>query len=168
MKRRTFLKALGVGAALIPVKTFAADFIGAVTPQTYPVITGIDASTSVPHLIAVLDTLWERNIPVTCVVSPFDAEGQVLSPQHPVARVLAGYLLGGSGIEVAPFQADLATLSQHFQARAAHNVLNALREMLNPVERTLGIPIRVQTLACHDVTRPASPRRCARPGSSIF
>ncbi|NKX74226.1 DUF3131 domain-containing protein [Rhodobacteraceae bacterium R_SAG3] len=157
MKRRTFLKALGVGAALIPAKTFAADFIGAVTPQTYPVITGIDASTSVPHLIAVLDTLWERNIPVTCVVSPFDAEGQVLSPQHPVARVLAGYLLGGSGIEVAPFQADLATLSQHFQARAARDVLQALREMLNPVERTLGIPIRVQTLACHDVTRPASP-----------
>jgi len=157
MKRRCFLKSLGAGAALIPVKSFATDFIGAVTPQTYPVITGIDATTSVPHLIAALDSFWERNIPVTCVVSPFDGDGAPLSPQHPLARVLSGYLLGGSGIEVAPLTADLATLSQHFQARRAHGALAALREMLNPVERTLGLPIRVPTLACHDVARPASP-----------
>ena len=158
MKRRTFLtSAVAAGAALIPVKSFASGFIGAVAPQTYPVIADIDASTSAPHLIAVLDAFWARNIPVTCLVSPFDDQGQPLGPQSPLARLLSGFLLGGSGIEIAPFQPELATLSQHFQARAAHDAVAALQGMLQPVERTLGLPIRVQTLACHDVASPMSP-----------
>jgi len=164
MKRRSFLQSVAAGVSLIPVRSMASGFLGAVAPQGYPVIADIDASTSPPHLIAVLDAFWERNIPVTCLVSPYDENGQPLGAAHPLARLLSGYVIGGSGIEIAPFVPDLADLSPHFQARAAHDVLAALHDMLRPVERALSRPLPVQTMACHEVDRPASPEALRTAG----
>ncbi|MCG7624632.1 DUF3131 domain-containing protein [Epibacterium sp. Ofav1-8] len=164
MKRRHFLKTVAASAGLMPIRSLASDFLGAVAPQSYPVISGIDSRTAVPQLIAVLDAFWERNIPVTCLVHPFDETGRALDGNHALSRLLSGYVLGGSGIEIAPFVPDLASLSPHFQARAAHDALAALMQMLRPAEQARSAPVPIQTIACHEAPRPASPEAVRTAG----
>ncbi|OIQ28036.1 MAG: twin-arginine translocation pathway signal [Alphaproteobacteria bacterium MedPE-SWcel] len=166
MKRRGFLKTIvaGAGATVVPVRAFAQGFRGAVAPQGYPVIAHVDWQTSFSHLIGVLDAFGARSIPVTCLVSPYDGAGRPLGADSALARLLSGLLLGGSSIEIAPFLPDLADRSQYFQARAAHDAVQALQGMLAPVAESLPAPLRVQTLACRSVPRPASPEALRSAG----
>ncbi|TNJ48380.1 DUF3131 domain-containing protein [Phaeobacter sp. B1627] len=166
MKRRCFLKTVvAAGAAsLTPLGAVARGFRGAVSPQGYPVISHVDGRTSFAHLIAVLDAFGSRSIPVTCLVSPYDDEGQALGADSALARLLSGLLLGGSSIEIAPFLPDIAGRSQYFQARSAHEAVQTLYRMLAPVAGALPAPLRIQTLACSSMPRPASPEALRSAG----
>lgn len=166
MKRRRFLQTAMAAPALglIPFASHASSFRGAIAPQGYPVITDVDHQTSFSHLIAVLDAFGARAIPVTCLVSPYDETGHALSPASDLGRLLSGFLLGGGSFEVAPFLPDLAARSQYFQARAAHDALRDLRALLAPVEKALQRPVRLHTIGCADVPRPASPEALRSAG----
>ncbi|WP_420003637.1 DUF3131 domain-containing protein [Arenibacterium sp. LLYu02] len=166
MKRRQFLKTAmaGTGIGLLPMAGTASSFRGAVAPQGYPVIADVDHRTNFSHLIALIDAFGARAIPVTCLVSPYDAAGRPLGPGSDLGRLLSGFLLGGNSFEVAPYLPDLAGLSQHFQARAAHDVVRDLRALLAPVEQALARPVVFHTLGCGVVDRPTSPEALRSAG----
>ena len=157
MRRRSFLKSAAASFALCPGIGAASSSL-AFPAQAIPVVTTINEEVSIPHLIAVLDAFIDRNIPIACVVDPFDRQGRPHTPKSKLAQVLNGYLLGNSGLEIVPYFADLPVQSEHFQARAAHDAVSAMQDMLRPGISARKSARALQTMACADHKNPASPR----------
>ncbi|MFW8595550.1 DUF3131 domain-containing protein [Cribrihabitans neustonicus] len=157
MKRRSFLKSAAASMSVFPASGMASVLPSPVA-QAYPVLTGITEDVSVPHLIAVLDAFIDRNLPLTCVVSPFGRDGKPLAPGSKLAQVLNGYQLGNSGLEIAAFVPDLPVLSEHFQARAAFEAVQAVQNTLRTSIAAGKSGPAVKTLACAEAAIPMSPR----------
>lgn len=157
MRRRSFLKSAAASLSLLPGKG-AASSLWKLPAQAYPVVTNIDEDVSIPHLIAVIDAFLDRNIPLACVVNPFDKQGRAYTAKSKLAQVLNGYMLGSNGLEVVPYVPDLSSLSEHFQARAAHEALSAMKTMLRPAVSARTSARLMQTIACADQDSPAAPR----------
>lgn len=161
MKRRAFLKSAVASLALLPalgVTTVATSvFAAATVQQSFVVLSDIAEDVSFPHLIAVLDALTERNIPVVCAVSPIDPNGAPLVSASKVAQLLGGYLLGGGSIEIAPYLSDLGRQSSHFQARSAYEGGLALHKILRPLQGATPFGRAIQTVVCDDTVSPTAP-----------
>ncbi|UWQ83045.1 DUF3131 domain-containing protein [Leisingera caerulea] len=157
MRRRSFLKSAAASLALLPGKG-AASSLWKLPAQAYPVVTDIGEDVSIPHLIAVIDAFLDRNIPLACVVNPFDKQGRAYTAKSKLAQVLNGYMLGSNGLDVVPYVPDLASLSEHFQARAAHEALSAMKIMMRPAASARNSAPLMQTIACADQDAPAAPR----------
>ncbi|CUH88557.1 hypothetical protein PH5382_02493 [Phaeobacter sp. CECT 5382] len=156
MKRRTFLKSAVASLALLPMRTAAALAAPAVQ-QSFVVLSDVSEEVSFSHLITVLDALTERNIPVICAVSPFDAAQSPLGPASKMAQLLAGYLLAGGNIEIAPYVPELARQSAHFQARSAFEAGQSLQSMLAPLQTTGAASTPLQTIICDETANPTAP-----------
>ncbi|UWQ62199.1 DUF3131 domain-containing protein [Leisingera caerulea] len=157
MRRRSFLKSAAASLALLPGKG-AASSLWKLPAQAYPVVTDIGEDVSIPHLIAVIDAFLDRNIPLACVVNPFDKQGRTYTAKSKLAQVLNGYMLGSNRLDVVPYVPDLASLSEHFQARAAHEALSAMKIMMRPAASARNSAPLMQTIACADQDAPAAPR----------
>lgn len=157
MKRRSFLKSAAAGLALLPGKG-AASTLWQLPAQAFPVVTNITEDVSIPHLITVIDAFLDRNMPLACLVNPFDKHGRPYPAQSKLAQVLNGYMLGRNGLDVVPYIPELSSLSEHFQARAAHDARSALQTMLLPAVSARNTRRLMQTIACADQDAPAAPR----------
>lgn len=166
MKRRTFLKSSVAALGLAPGSLHATT-IGVQSRSAFVVITDLTESMSFSHVIAVLDVFMAHGIPVTCIVDPFDAQGNDLPAQSRLRQMLLGYYLGGSGIGLAAYVKDLASKSEYFQARAAFSAGNALRGILKSAQN---MPARqgavVQTIACAENEKPIAPTGVRSAGIS--
>ncbi|MFY0310888.1 DUF3131 domain-containing protein [Leisingera sp. D0M16] len=121
-------------------------------------MTDINEDVSIPHLIAVIDAFVDRNIPLSCVVNPFDKHGRAHTARSKLAQVLNGYLIGNSGLDVVPYVPDLQSLSEYFQARAAHDAVSAMQGMLRSGKAARKSASVLQAIACTDLEKPAAPR----------
>ncbi|OUS34110.1 hypothetical protein A9Q94_17475 [Rhodobacterales bacterium 56_14_T64] len=156
MKRRKFLlgTVAGLGALSAPFGTAAkASGVG----LAMVAIDGIDATTSLPHLIALLDALNARLVPVTCIVSPFDEKGEPLAPEAPLARLLLAYILSNRSVEIAPFIPSLGHKSEYFQARSVQRATKAFEWLLHAAQGERPFAPLLQSVACNDVPSPLSP-----------
>ncbi|MBY6140491.1 DUF3131 domain-containing protein [Leisingera daeponensis] len=157
MRRRLFLKSAAAGLAVFPRIGFSSAFRKLPVP-TFPVVTAINEEVSIPHLITVIDAFVERNIPLACVVNPYDEQGRAHTAKSKLAQVLNAYMIGSSGLDVVPYVPELQSLSEYFQGRAAHDAVSALQSMLRS-----GVAVRnsasvLQAIACAERENPANPR----------
>ncbi|KIC27075.1 twin-arginine translocation pathway signal [Leisingera sp. ANG-M6] len=157
MRRRLFLKSVAAGLALFP-RGGLASVTQKLPAQTVPVVTDINEDVSIPHLIAVIDAFVDQNIPLACVVNPFDKQGRPHTAKSKLAQVLNGYLIGRSGLDVVPYVPELQSLSEHFQARAAHDAVSAMQRMLWSGGSARQPAKVLQAIACADQEDPAAPR----------
>lgn len=161
MKRRAFLKSAVAGLALFQGRGFSAtalpDLALSAVQQSFVVLSDIAEDVSFPHLIAVLDALTERNIPVVCSVAPFAPQGVQSGLASKVSQLLSGYLLGGASIEMAPYLADLGKQSPHFQARSVFEGSLALHQLLPPSQVAKSGGRGIQTVVCDAVENPTAP-----------
>ncbi|MDJ0629462.1 MAG: DUF3131 domain-containing protein [Rhodobacter sp.] len=122
------------------------------------VITDIMPGTPIPHLQAMLGSFLKKGLPVSCIVSTVAPNGQMLTPDSELARLLRGYFLQYSGlIEIIGYVPGLATQTGFFQARSAYRARKALIEALvpDPADTVPG-PL-LQSIACTHTTKPVSP-----------
>jgi hypothetical protein len=154
MKRRTFLQ-----GSVASFSALAFPFSGAASASglAMVVIDNIDTSTSLPHLIALLDALNARLIPVTCCVLPFHEDGTPIDLDTPLAQLILAYMLGNRGVEVAAFVPELSRQSEYFQGRSVRKAIKVLRELLQAAKGARQFTPLVQSVACLDVTSPLSP-----------
>ena len=156
MKRRTFLQGsvASIGALGVPFSR-AANASG--KGLAIVVIDGIDTSTSIPHLIALLDALNARLVPVTCCVSPFHEDGSPVVLDTPLAQLILAYMLSNRGVELAAFIPDLSQQSEYFQGRSVQKATKVLQEILQAAKGARPFAPLIQSVACHDIASPLSP-----------
>jgi len=156
MKRRKFLQGTvaGLGALLAPIGRPAWASAGGLAMV---VIDGIDTTTSLPHLIALLDALNARLVPVTCIVPPFDEHGRPHAPDSPLAQLLLAYTLNNRGVELAAFIPNLGRQSEYFQARSVQKAAKALEGLLHAAIGVRSHSPLLQAVACNDLPSPLSP-----------
>jgi len=156
MKRRRFLlgTVAGLGALSAPFgKPVKASGVG----LAMVAIDGIDTTTSLPHLIALLDALNARLVPVTCIVSPFDKDGKPLVPETPLAQLLLAYILSNRSVELTTFVPNLGHQSEYFQARSVQQAAKASKWLLRAAKGVRPFAPLLQSVACNDVPSPLSP-----------
>ena len=156
MKRRAFLQGsvASFGALAFPFSR-AASASGRGLAMV--VVDDIDMSSSLPHLIALLDALNARLIPVTCCISPYHENGSPIDLDTPLAQLILAYMLGNRGVEVAAFVPELSRQSEYFQGRSVQKAIKVFREILQPAKGARQYTPLVQSVACLDVTSPLSP-----------
>lgn len=151
MRRRCFLKLTGAGglAAVTGLPALAA--AGAAPAGSGPaaaavIVSDVSPTTDAANLIAVLETFGRNGLAVTCAVRP--PEG-ALDGYDAILGDLAAL---GPALDLALDLPDLASLSPHFQARAAFEALARFAGRFGEA----GAPA-VRTILCDAVPAPTAP-----------
>ncbi len=165
MRRRSFL--FGSVASLVPVPMLATPTLGSFDSRvTGLIVSDINPSVSVDHLLTALDVLVGRGIPVTCIVDPTDIDGKPMLPSHPLAQLLAAYALQSNAVEFAAIVPSLGAMKEYFQARAAREAINTLLQYL-PQPGRESAHLTLSTLACLEIEAPLSPSGVRSAGVSM-
>ncbi len=151
MNRRSFL--LGSASVLQSLPIAVQAQWKAFQPRLMSVVvTDVDPGESVEHLLALLDPILGRGLPVTCVVDPLSAEGKPLSSDDDLAILLAGLTTQSSSFRIAPYVQDLMDLSSYFQARRVRDAIEVLQSVLYPHKR-----VHIDVVAGRESERPTAP-----------
>lgn len=165
MRRRAFL--FGSAACLVPVPALTISALGSFDSRvTGLILSDIDPSVSVDHLLIALDVLVGRGIPVTCIVDPADIDGRLMPPSYPLAQLLAGYALQSNAVEFAAIVPGLGAMKEYFQARAAREAISALLRYLPQTGREES-QRAISTLACSHIDAQLSPSGVRSAGVSM-
>ncbi|MFG6665306.1 DUF3131 domain-containing protein [Sulfitobacter sp. 916] len=146
--RRTFLK-WGTAAPVFLSQQIAAHAASATAQNTLIVIDGIDCSTAPDRLAIVLDTFVREGLPVTCLIDLGRVNQSAAEPDGAFSKMLRERLENNRGlIQAVPIVRRLGEMTPYFQARAAHEALQALQHALwGDAEGRLQV-LSGQTIAC--------------------
>ncbi|MDU8913816.1 DUF3131 domain-containing protein [Aestuariicoccus sp. MJ-SS9] len=155
MHRRDVLKltVAGGAAGLLPGGLFA----NTRRQQSVILIRDIDPGVSAEKLDAVLAPLQQYGLPVSCILRPQTADGEMFQPDSALARLLGGYAVSRPGtFELVPDVPELAKLSAYFRARA---VFQVKKELTTGLWSSADAPesLRFTSVACQINENPLSP-----------
>ncbi|TNF18972.1 MAG: DUF3131 domain-containing protein [Rhodobacteraceae bacterium] len=155
MQRRQFLS-LGAGLALSTGFAGRTAWAQPRYRQGFIILKGLDRTTSLDQLRALVAPLLAAGVPVSCLVEAPEA-----AAEGPGADLLA--YLGAAAdrhrgvLELVPEIPRLALLSPYFRARAVHDTCGRLVDLLGIAPRAEVPPLGFLSVACRDVAAPQSP-----------